>query len=162
MNAQVADLRERDGRYVDDDGQVREERNGEEHRGEDSDGSGEPDLQIFKGAGELQLVEHRQEEARGDDGSEDRRDHTRGILTPVMENLRRYAQQADTRNVAKVRESPYIINYSSRKERIKVGEIERRRREVSHAGEMISGRGSQSPSISFNPLVQKGSEESLT
>lgn len=44
MNAQVADLSESKRRHVDDDGHEREEWDSEEHRAEDPDRSGKPEL----------------------------------------------------------------------------------------------------------------------
>lgn len=59
MQIQMSDLREDEGRRVDDDGYVYKERESEEQRAEDSDRLSETELQVLEHAGQLQLVKYR-------------------------------------------------------------------------------------------------------
>lgn len=51
VHAEIRDLREGDGGYVDNNGQVHEERNSEQHRGEDSDRPGKSNFEVLEGTG---------------------------------------------------------------------------------------------------------------
>lgn len=99
MYTQIGDLREGDSGHVDDDGYVHEERDCEQQRTEGPNRSGESDFQILEGAVQLQFVEHRQKDVRSNHSGEDRRDYARGVLSAIMVDLGRYAQQSDPRNV---------------------------------------------------------------
>lgn len=50
VNTEIGDLREGNGRHIDDNGHVHEERNGEQHRGENSDRPCKSNFQVLKGA----------------------------------------------------------------------------------------------------------------
>lgn len=99
VEREASDLREGESRNVDDDGGVEYQGNDEEDGDELSDGPREPQLQVLEGAGQLELVEHREVDVSGHKTDQRCREHASCVLRTELIDLRRYTQKSDTRYV---------------------------------------------------------------